>query len=237
VASLRDEAGKVVMRATVPTEARAILTLVKSAGPRVHVAFEEGTQAKWLHDLLIGHAERVIVCNVRGGSETVNKSDRIDADGLSELLRLGALKPVFHGAPEVLRLKELVRSYNTLVEDSTRVMQRIKAMFRGRAIQTPGVSVYRPSQRKEWLSKLEGGARERAQSLLTQLDLLLELRPAAKAAMIATARRQAAWKVLHTIPFFGPVRVAEILAITRNQRNQYGPKRNSPCRVLIGLSW
>jgi hypothetical protein len=76
VATLRDESGKVVMRATVPTEAKAILTLVKSAGPRVHVAFEEGTQAQWLHDLLIGHAERVIVCNVRGRSETVNTGAR-----------------------------------------------------------------------------------------------------------------------------------------------------------------
>ena len=34
-----------MMYATVPTEAKAILTLVGSAGPRVHVAFEEGTQA------------------------------------------------------------------------------------------------------------------------------------------------------------------------------------------------
>lgn len=31
------------MKATVATEAKAILTLVQSAGPRVHVAFEEGT--------------------------------------------------------------------------------------------------------------------------------------------------------------------------------------------------
>ena len=138
VATLRDDQGKVVMRATVATEAKAILTLVRSAGPRVHVAFEEGTQAQWLHDLLIDHAERVIVCNVRGRSEMSNKSDRIDADGLSELLRLGGLKSVFHGAPEILTLKELVRNYNALVEDSTRVMQRIKAIFRARAIRTPG---------------------------------------------------------------------------------------------------
>src|SRR5258708_2611383 len=101
VSSLRDENGKVLMRATVPTEAKAILALVRSAGPRVHVAFEEGTQAQWLHDLLIDHVERVIVGNVRGRSETTNKSDRIDADDLSELLRLGALKPVFHGVPEI----------------------------------------------------------------------------------------------------------------------------------------
>ena len=66
MASLRNEQGKIMMHATVPTEARAILTLVRSAGQRVHVAFEEGTQAQWLHDLLIDYAERVIVCNVRG---------------------------------------------------------------------------------------------------------------------------------------------------------------------------
>jgi hypothetical protein len=74
------------------------------------------------------------------------------------------------------------------------------------------VSVYRPSQRKQFLAKLEGGARVRAASLLAQLDVLLELRPKAKAAMIAAARRQPGWKILRAIPFFGPVRVAQILA-------------------------
>jgi len=224
VASLRNEQGKIVMHATVPTEAKAIVNLVKSAGP-VHVAFEEGTQAQWLHDLLVDHAERVIVCNVRGRSETSNKNDRIDAAGLSELLRLGALRPVFHGAPEMLTLKELVRSYSCLVSDSTRVMLRIKAIFRARAIPTPGVSVYRPSQRKKWLAKLEGGARTRAAALLAQLDLLLELRPKAKAAMIAAARRQPGWKVLRSIPFLGPVRVAVILAILRTPY-RFRTKRN-----------
>ena len=225
VVCIRDEGGNVVMHATVPTEAKAILKLVQSAGPRVHVAFEEGTQAQWLHDLLIGHAERVIVSNVRGRSETTNKNDRLDAGGLSELLRLGALKSVFHGVPEILTLKELVRCYTALVNDSTRVMLRIKAIFRARAIPTPGVSVYRTSQRKQWLAKLEGGARIRAASLLTQLDMLLELRPKAKAAMIAAARRQPGWKILSSIPFLGPVRVALILAIMRTPF-RFRTKRN-----------
>ena len=52
------------MRATVPTEASAILALMRGLGGRVHVAFEEGTQAQWMHDLLQPHAERVIVCHV-----------------------------------------------------------------------------------------------------------------------------------------------------------------------------
>lgn len=225
VASLRDESGKVVMRATVATEAKDILKFVKGLGPRVQVAFEEGTQAQWLHDLLIDHAERVVVCNVRGRSELTNKSDSIDADGLSELLRLGALKPVFHGAPEILTLKELARCYTALVEDSTRVMLRIKAIYRGQAIPTPGVSVYRPSHRKEWLAKLEGGLRVRASLLLKQLDVLLELRPQAKAAMIAAARRLPGWKSLRSIPFLGPVRTALIMAILRTPF-RFRTKRN-----------
>ena len=227
VASLRDASGRVVMRATVATEAKQILALVRSAGPRVHVAFEEGTQAQWLHDLVIDHAERVVVCNVRGDSECENKSDRLDADELSERLRVGRLKSVYHGTPEVLTLKELVRSYSALVSDTTRVMLRIKAIFRARAIPTPGVSVYRVSQRKEWLTRLEGGARVRATALLAQLDLLLELRPKAKTAMIVAARRLPGWKILRAIPFLGPVRVAQILAIMRTP-HRFRRRRNLP---------
>src|SRR5438067_3271011 len=158
--------------------------------------------------------ERVVVCNVRGRSETSNKSDRIDADELSEMLRVGSIKSVYHGANGVLTLKELVRCYTNLVDDSTRVMLRIKALFRARAIPTPGTSVYRVRERAKWLARIENrGARMRAESLLRQLDSLLELRPKAKAAMIAEARRQPGWKVLRSIPFFGPVRVALLLAI------------------------
>jgi transposase len=224
VASVRDESGKVVMSATVPTTEKAIVALLRS-WLRVHVAFEEGTQAQWLHDVLSDQVERVVVCNLRGKGVLANKDDRIDADHLSEQLRLGGLRAVFHGAPEMLTLKELVRNYNNLVEDSTRVMLRIKAIFRARAILTPGVSVYRPSQRKQWLAKLSGGARVRAESLMTQLDTLLELRPKAKTAMIVAARRQPGWKVLCAIPFFGPVRVAQLLAIVRTPF-RFRTKRN-----------
>lgn len=223
--SLRDPSGAVAMRGTVPTESAAVLRVVKGAGPRVHVAFEEGTQAQWLHDLIVPHAERVVVCNLRGERKSGNKSDRIDVDELSNRLRAGTLRSVFHGTPAVLDLKELVRSYNNLVEDSTRVMQRIKALFRGRAIKSKGKSVYRPCDRDEWLGKLKGGARTRAEALLKHLDVLIELRPSAKAAMLAEAKKQPGWKILRSIPYLGPIRVAEILAIMRTP-HRFRTKRN-----------
>jgi len=93
-------------------------------------------------------------------------------------------------------------------------MQRVKAIYRGKAIETKGEGVYRPSQRKVWLARLEGrGAQTRAASLLEQLDILLELRRKARAAMIAEARRQSGWKILLSVPFLGPIRVALLLAI------------------------
>jgi hypothetical protein len=84
-----------------------------------------------------------------------------------------------------------------LVEDGTRVMLRIKALFRARGIRTPGTSVYRQSTRTQWLSQLEQrGARMRAEALFAERDVLQELRPKAKAAMIAEARRQPGRKIL-----------------------------------------
>jgi len=226
VACVRDENGAIVMRATVPTEERPILNLVRAAGPRVHVAFEEGTQAQWLHDLLQPHAERVVVCNMRGKSEATNKSDRIDAAEVSERLRLGSLKTVHHGTTSVLTLKEFVRNYNSLVEDATRVMLRIKALFRARAIRVSGMSVYRPAERQTWLDRITTpGARFRAASLFEQLDLLLELRPKAKAAMIAEAKKQPGWKPLRSIPFLGDVRVAQLIAVMATP-HRFRTKRN-----------
>src|SRR5207244_6382300 len=99
---------------------------------------DEGTQAQRLQDLRQTVAERVIVCNVRGKKELVNKNDQIDSDLLSERLRLGSLRGVYHGAASVLALKEMVRNSGNLVEDTTRVMPRIKAIFRAMAITRPG---------------------------------------------------------------------------------------------------
>jgi hypothetical protein len=85
----------------------------------------------------------------------------------------GGLRAVYHGSPHRSTLRELTRTYQNVVEDSTRVMLRLKAMFRARGIKTPGRRVYHPQDREEWLAKLEDdGARLRAQTLYAQLDVL-----------------------------------------------------------------
>jgi transposase len=174
----------------------------------------------------VSRVDRVLVCDRRGKARQGNKGDQADADQLSELLRRGALRAVYHGSPHRSTLRELTRTYQNVVEDATRVMQRLKALFRARGIKTPGKRVYHPKNREEWLAKLTGeGVRFRAQALYAQLDVLRELRPKVKGTMVAEARRDPAWSVLRSIPFLGPVRVALILAIMRTPW-RFRTKRN-----------
>jgi hypothetical protein len=204
VASVRDENGRIIARAILATETEALLEFFRGMRGSVHVAFEEGTQAQWLYDLLRPVVARVVVSDQRGEKKQGNKGDEPDADRLSDQLRRGGLRAVYHGSAHRATLKELTRTYSNLVEDSTRVMQRLKALFRARGIKAPGKRVYHPAQRQEWLAKLpDAGVRFRAQALYAQLDVLRELRPKAKAAMIAEARKDPAWRVLLSIPFFG----------------------------------
>jgi transposase len=208
-------AGRLVMESIIETGAATVLDFLKGLHGQAEVTFEEGTHAAWLYDVLKAAKVRVIVCNPRRNRllSDGNKSDKVDARKLAQLLRAGLLSPVYHGEHGVRDLKELVRSYEYLVEDSTRVMNRIKALYRGRAIACAGADVYKPAQRQAWLEKLpEAGVRARAASLYSELDHLTGLRRAARQAMLAESRRHAASKILRQVPTLGTVRIAQLIA-------------------------
>jgi len=99
------------------------------------------------------------------------------------------------------------------VEDSSRVQNRLKAIYRGRGIDCSGHTLYRADQRSEWLAKLgDEAARFRAESLLEQLESLSQLRKQAKQRLVAQARAHADYQILVKLPGFGPVRVAQLIA-------------------------
>jgi transposase len=162
-------AGKVVMESIIETGVETVRSFIKQWRGRVYVTFEEGTQATWLYDLLRPLVTEVVVCNPRHNKvmQVGNKGDRIDARKLAELLRNGSLRAVYHGDKGMRKLKELVRNYDCLTRDTTRVMNRLKAIFRGRAIACGGRDVYRNDRQQHWLAQLsEPGAKETSQVLI-----------------------------------------------------------------------
>src|ERR1700720_3546687 len=117
-----DSAGNLVMEAILETKAETILQFIHGLRGSLHVTFEEGTCAAWLHDLLKPHVTQVLVCDPRKNAliKAGNKSDRIDARKLADLLYLNKLNPVYHGETGIRALKEVARSYLALTRDTTR---------------------------------------------------------------------------------------------------------------------
>ena len=152
--AVMDATGKLVMECILETKASTILEFFAGLRGSLSVAFEEGTSAAWLYDLLKPHVARVVVFNPRKTAllKHGNKNDRIDAGKLANLLRLDNLAPVYHGQTGVRTLRELARSYLTIVKDLSRVKNRLKALYRSWAIPSGGRDVYYTRHRSQWLA-------------------------------------------------------------------------------------
>ncbi len=215
-AAVLDSTGKLVMECILETKAATILQFVHGLRGSLHVALEEGTCAAWLHDLLKPHLTKVLVCDPRKNSllKAGNKNDQIDARKLANLLRTGLLSPVYHGEHGLRTLRELARSYLAVTQDLTRVMNRLKALYRSWAIPCAGQQVYAPRYRSEWLSKIaEPGVRRRAELYYQQFDALAILRQEVRRDLLAESRKHRALHLLRKIPSIGPIRAALLIAL------------------------
>jgi len=214
--AVMNAAGQVGMECVIGTKASMILQFVDGLRGDLHVTFEEGTWAAWLYDLLRPRVTRIVVCNPRRNAllKDGNKSDRIDAQKLAELLYLNKLKPVYHGEHGLRAVKELARSYSTLTKDLTRVMSRVKAIYHSWAIPCSGKQVYGERHRGEWLAKItEPRVRRRAEFYYQQLDALRALRQQARRELLNESKKHKGWKLLCQIPSIGPIRAAMLLGI------------------------
>jgi transposase len=235
--AVRDSQGNIIMESILKTKASTILDFFAGLRGTLSVTFEEGTSAAWLYDLLKPHVAQVLVCNPRKNAalKQGNKNDKIDARKLAERLRLNDLTPVYHGDSGVRMLRELARSYLTIVKDLTRVMSRVKALYRSWAIPCAGRDVYYTRHRGQWLDKIpEPGVRYRAEQLYQQLDMLQHLRQQARHALLAESRKHTITAKLRQIPSLGPIRSALAVALIQTP-NRFRTKRQLWTYSGLGL--
>ena len=209
-----DENGRLMMQSVLATRAAAILDFIAGIRGTLHVTLEEGTHSAWLYDLLARRVAKLVVCNPRKNAllKSGSKSDAIDARKLAELLRADLLSPVYHGESSGLELQQVTRSYTLLTKDTTRVMGRLKAVFRGQAVSCAGKKLYGKLHRQEYLTQLgTGGLRKRAEYLYQELDALQALRREVRRELLVECRQHAAAQWLQSVPFLGPIRAALLL--------------------------
>ena len=72
------------------TNAGALIRVLRGIPGTRHLCLEEGTHASWLYEVLSPHVEAIVVAGVRESRGP--KSDKLDAFGLAEQLRIGAIQ-------------------------------------------------------------------------------------------------------------------------------------------------
>jgi transposase len=192
---------------------------------RAKIACEAGPLAPWLKGLLETQLREVVVCDrrrtrlaARGGPKT----DKFDADRLSECLRTGSVHPIHVPDGAHAEIRRYLLHYVRLVRDQRRIYQRIKALFlesglRVRAARTAsGASSIRRLPR--------GAARDVARAYFKQLETTKELVAGAKSLLIQAASSDPAFALLQTIPQIGQIRAATLLGIV-GSADRFGARR------------
>lgn len=206
------EAGKRVRQDVLETHGEALVGYLKSQPGEVHLCFEEGEWAHWLHEILSPHVVELVV--YRNPGQKGPKSDGRDAYDLAERLRTGRLgQPVYKACGRFTKLRELSRAHRLLSRDVVRCKNRLKSSYRRRGIACPASQVYLAGPRKALTAALPPSLRPGVELLGSQLDALEPLRAQAEAALVKESRRFPISRILETLPGLGPVRVAQMLPI------------------------
>lgn len=204
--------GRRVNSQIVETNARALIQVLRSIPRDRHLCLEEGTHASWLYEVLSPHVEEIVVAAVRESRGP--KSDKLDAFGLAEQLRIGAVKrKVYKKRGDFGPLKPRTTAYKLLVADSVRVQNRIKSLFRSRGVAVGGKGVFSTAEREEWVRKLPAAAWPLAELLYLEHDGLLTLRRKAQKEMLGEARKHRVFGIVKSCPGLGEVRTAQLLPI------------------------
>ena len=117
-----DDAGKVILEQKVLTEPDTIIALLTSLGVSYgRIGIEAGPLSQWLVNALTAAELPVICVETRHmkallTAQQINKTDRNDARGIAQMMRVGLFKPV--------HVKTLVAQEQRMLLTSRKLLQR-----------------------------------------------------------------------------------------------------------------
>src|SRR5215510_6535097 len=123
-----EETGKVVREAKVATELEAIVALLNATGlVYARVGLEAGPMSQWVVTGLLEARLPVVCVETRHmkavlKAQQVNKSDRNDARGIAQMMRVGLYKPV-HVKTLVSQQERMLLTTRKLLRDKLQDME------------------------------------------------------------------------------------------------------------------
>ncbi|MCP5505912.1 MAG: transposase [Chlamydiales bacterium] len=147
-----DEQGKVLHEKMVITDPDTIYDTIKGFGNYEidTVGLESGSWSYWMEEELISRGLPALTCDARKIatflSLKINKTDKNDARGIAECLRVGCISTIAPKSKRHLGLSVLLKSRKATCHGKSRPAngnQRINQAFWKNDEPTPGKSIYR----------------------------------------------------------------------------------------------
>ena len=82
--------GKRLHSQVVETNAKVLIQVIRTVPGDRHLCLEEGPHSNWLYEVISPHVQEIVVALV--SESRGQKSDKLDAFGLAEQLRIGAIR-------------------------------------------------------------------------------------------------------------------------------------------------
>jgi transposase len=205
-----DAAGRIVREAKVRSERVALAAFFTESGLAfARIGLEAGPLSQWLHAGLVEAGLPAILIETRHVKAALKamtvKTDRNDARGMAQLMRMGWFRPVHAKAPMVQEIRALLTARKLLVAKLRDVESSIRGILRGFGLKVGAVSK----------GKFEARIRElvAGQVMLERVaEPLLRARAALRAEyatlhrdLLRTVREDAVCGRLMTVPGVGAV--------------------------------
>ena len=140
-----DAAGKVVREAKVASEPEALVAFLRKLGlPVARVGLEAGPLSQWLHDGLREAGFDAVLLETRHVKAALSamavKTDRRDARGIAQLLRMGWYRPVHRKSVPSQEVRALLAGRKQLQIKAMDLEQTLRGLLRGFGLKVGDVS-------------------------------------------------------------------------------------------------
>ena len=140
-----DGTGRIVREAKVASEPEALVDFFRRLGlPVVRIGLEAGPLSQWLHAGLTAAGFEAVLLETRhvkaALSAMVVKTDRKDARGIAQLLRMGWFRPVHRKSPPAQEVRALLVGRKLLQGKLLDVELSIRGILRGFGLKLGEVS-------------------------------------------------------------------------------------------------
>lgn len=203
-----DASGQIVREAKVASEPEALATFLASLNlPLTRVGLEAGPLSQWLYAGLVQAGFEVVLLETRlvkaALSAMIVKTDRRDARGIAQLLRMGWFRPVHCKSPPAQEVRALLMARKQLQAKMRDVELSLRGLLRGFGLKVGEISKGQFAARVRMLTAGHAMLEKIAEAMLRAREALQTEFARLHRAMLSIARENEVCRRLMSVPCVG----------------------------------